>query len=65
MSVRKWKQLAEEKAAVDQQTHAINKKFRMNRINKEFGQLSGEELFKPIRKSLEKSSAAAEEENPD
>ena len=35
----------------------------MDKINKEFGQLSGEELFKPITKRLdEKSSTTAEEE---
>jgi len=35
----------------------------MDKISKEFGQLSGEELFKPITKRLdEKSSATAEEE---
>ena len=66
MSVRKQKKLAEERAAVDRQTQAINQKFRMNRNNKAFfGQLSGEELFKPIKKGLENSSAAAEEENSD
>ena len=40
----------------------------MNKINKEFGQLSGEELFKPITKRLdEKSSTTAQEveERPD
>ena len=63
MSVKKWDQLAEEKSAVDQQTQDIHQKFRMNRISKEFGQLSGEELFKPIPKRLdEKSSATVEEE---
>lgn len=36
----------------------------MNKIKKEFGQSSGEELFKPITKRLEKSPGAgtAEEE---
>ena len=35
----------------------------MGKINKEFGQLSGEELFKPITKRLdEKSSDNVEEE---
>ena len=36
----------------------------MNKIQKEFGQLSGEELFKPITKTLDKSPGAetAEEE---
>ena len=68
MSVQKWNQLAEEKSAVHQQTQDIHQKFKMNKINKEFGQLSGEELFKPITKRLEKSSTTAqeeEEESPD
>ena len=55
--------MAEEKSAVDQQTEEIHQKFRMDKINKEFGQLSGEELFKPITKRLdEKSSDNVEEE---
>ena len=68
MSIQKWHQLAEEKSAVDQQTQDIHQKFRMNKINKEFGQLSGEELFKPITKRLdEKSSTTTQEveESPD
>ena len=63
MSVKKWHQLAEEKSKLYKQTEEIRQKFRMNEINKEFGQLSGEELFKPITKRLdEKSSTTAEEE---
>ena len=63
MSVKKWRQLAEEKSAVGQQTQEIHQKFKMDKINKEFSQLSGEELFKPITKRLdEKSSATVEEE---
>ena len=63
MSMKKWRQLAEEKSAIDQQTEEIHQKFRMDKINKEFGQLSGEELFKPITKRLdEKSSTTVEEE---
>ena len=63
MSVKNWHQLAEEKSRLDKQTEEIRQKFRMNKINKEFGQLSGEEIFKPITKRLdEKSSATAEEE---
>ena len=63
MSVKKWHQLAEEKSAVDQQTQEIYQKFRKNKIDKEFSQLSGEAFFKPITKKLdEKSSATAEEE---
>jgi len=61
MSVQKWNQLAEEKSAIDQQTQDIHQKVRMNKISKEFGQLSGEELFKPITKGLEKSSTTAQE----
>ena len=63
MSLPKWKQIAKKQTAVDQQTQDIHQKFRMDKIRKEFGQLSGEELFKPITKRLdEKSSATAEEE---
>ena len=68
MSLPKWKQMAKEKTAVDQQTQDVHQKFRMDKISKEFGQLSGEELFKPIAKRLdEKSSTTAEEvqESPD
>ena len=60
MSVRKWKQKAAEKSAVDQQTHEILQKFKMNKIGKDFGQLSGEELFKPITKRLDKTNAGQE-----
>ena len=45
MSIKKWHQLAEEKLKLDKQTEEIRQKFRMNEINKEFGQLSGEEFF--------------------
>ena len=63
MSMKKWRQLAEEKSAIDQQTEEIHQKFRMDKINKEFGQLSGEEFFRPITKRLdEKSSTTVEEE---
>ena len=34
----------------------------MDKINKEFGQLSGEELFKPITKRLDKKSSTTVEE---
>jgi len=63
MSVKKWRQLAEEKTVLDKQTEEIHQKFKMDKINKEFGQLSGEEFFKPITKRLdEKSSDNVEEE---
>ena len=55
--------MAEEKTVLDKQTEEIHQKFRMDKINKEFGQLSGEELFKPITIRLdEKSSDNVEEE---
>ena len=63
MSIKNWHQLAEEKSKLDKQTEEIHQKFKMDKINKEFSQLSGEELFKPITKRLnEKSSATAEAE---
>ena len=62
MSVKNWQQLAEEKSAVDKQTEEIHQKFRMNKINKEFAQLSGEEFFKPITKRLDEKSSDNEEE---
>ena len=68
MSIQQWNQLAEEKSAVDQETQDIHQKFRMNKISKEFGQLSGEELFKPITKRLDEKSSTTvqeEEESPD
>ena len=61
--MKKWRQLAEEKSKLNKQEEEIRQKFRMFKINKEFGQLSGEELFKPITKRLdEKSSDNVEEE---
>ena len=60
--MKKWRQLAEEKSAIDQQTEEIHQKFRMDKINKEFGQLSGEEFFKPITKRLDEKNTTVEEE---
>ena len=62
--MKKWHQLAEEKSKLDKQTEEIHQKFRMDKINKEFGQLSGEEFFRTITKRLddEKSSTTVEEE---
>ena len=62
MSVKKWRQLADEKTVLDQQTEEIHQKFRMDKINKEFGQLSGEELFRPITKRLDEKNTTVEEE---
>jgi len=60
MSMKKWRQLAEKKAELEEQEQQIRQKFKMNRINKEFGQLSGEELFKPITKRLDKATKELE-----
>ena len=60
--MKKWRQRAEEKSKLDEQTEEIHQKFKMDKIKKEFGQLSGEEFFRPVTKRLEKSSATVEEE---
>ena len=62
--MKKWRQRAEEKSKLDEQTEEIHQKFKMYKIKKEFGQLSGEEFFKPITKRLddEKSTTVEEEE---
>ena len=62
MSMKKWRQLAEEKSKLDEQTEEIHQKFKMDKINKEFGQLSGEEFFKPITKRLDEKAATTVEE---
>ena len=72
MSMKKWQKLVSEKAEVEQQNDKILAVIKNNKINKEFGQLSGEDLFKPITSRLDKlqvgdSNSAAEpkEEVPD
>ena len=62
MSLKKWRQIAEEKSKLDKQTKEIRQKFKRYNINKEFGQLSGEEFFKPITKRLDEKSTTVEEE---
>ena len=69
MSMKKWRKLVSEKAQVEQQNDSILAAIKNNKIDKEFGQLSGEELFKPITLRLEKLQVGAapkeEEEIPD
>ena len=72
MSMKKWRKLASEKAEVEQQNDKILAVIKNNKINKEFGQLSGEDLFKPITSRLDKlqvgdsnSVAEPKEEVPD
>ena len=70
--MKKWQKLASEKAEVEQQNDKILAVIKNTKINKGFGQLSGEDLFKPITSRLDKlqigdSNSAAEpkEEVPD
>ena len=69
MSMKKWRKLVSEKAEVEQQNDSILAAIKNNKIEKEFGQLSGEELFKPITSRLDKLQVGAapkeEEEIPD
>ena len=71
MSMKKWQELVSEKAEVEQQNANILAAMKNNKISKEFGQLSGEELFKPITSRLEKlqigdsPAAVPQEEIPD
>ena len=60
--MKNWRQKAKEKLNLDEQTEEIHQKFRMDKINKEFGQLSGEVFFKPITKRLDQNSTTVEEE---
>ena len=69
MSMKKWRKLASEKAQVEQQNDSILAAIKNNKIDKEFGQLSGEDLFKPITSRLDKlqvgTAPKEEEEIPD
>ena len=69
MSMKKWQKLASEKAEVEQQNDKILAVIKNYKINKGFGQLSGEDLFKPITSPLDKlqvgTAPKEEEEVPD
>ena len=54
MSMKKWRQLVNEKAEVEQQNESILAAIKNNKINEELGQLSGEKLFKPITSRLDR-----------
>ena len=62
--MKKWHQHAEEKGELAEQERQIRQKFKMNKINKQFGQISGEELFKPITKRLDKAATKDPEPEP-
>ena len=61
MSVKRWRQQEKEKAELEEQEQEIRQEFKMNKIKKEFGQISGEELFKPITNKAAKEPEPAEE----
>ena len=70
MSMKKWQKLVSEKAEVEQQNDKILTAIKNNKIDKEFSQVSGEELFKPITSRLDKLQVGAapkeeKEEVPD
>jgi len=56
MSVKSWRQREKEEAGLEEQEQEIRQELKMNKIKNEFGQLSGEELFKPITKRLDKAA---------
>ncbi|KAL9959462.1 hypothetical protein ACROYT_G032788 [Oculina patagonica] len=58
MSMKKWQTLAEKKAAVEQQNEKILTAMKNKAIEKEFGQLSGEEVFKPLTRRLDRAFTA-------
>lgn len=60
----KWRQRANDMADVAVREEDILQKFKINKIKKRSGELSGEKLFKPITRRLEKTpdAEAAEEE---
>ncbi|KAL9979826.1 hypothetical protein ACROYT_G017543 [Oculina patagonica] len=55
MSMKKWQTLAEKKAAVEQQNEKILTAMKNKAVEKEFGQLSGEEVFKPLTRRLDRA----------
>ena len=57
MSMKKWRELVNEKAEVEQQNESILAAIKNNKIKEELGQLSGEKLFKPITSRLERRVA--------
>ena len=68
MSMKKWQKLVSEKAEVEQQNDKILAVIKNTKINKGFGQLSGEDLFKPITSRLDKlqiGDSNSKEEVPD
>ena len=69
MSMKRWRQSADETAVVEVQNAEILNTFKQHKIEKEFGKRASEELFKPITKRLDKQTKRAEkkakEEVPD
>ncbi|KAL9958711.1 hypothetical protein ACROYT_G035761 [Oculina patagonica] len=68
MSMKKWQELVEKKAAIEQQNAKILAAIKNNVIEKKFGQISGEELFKPVTQRLDRafpSQKKTDAEGPD
>ncbi|KAL9989206.1 hypothetical protein ACROYT_G003730 [Oculina patagonica] len=62
MSMKKWQTLAEKKAAVERQNDKILTAMKNKAIAKEFGQLSGEEVFKPLTRRFDRAFTAQTDE---
>ncbi|KAL9986503.1 hypothetical protein ACROYT_G000663 [Oculina patagonica] len=62
MSMKKWRTLAEKKAAVEQQNEKILTAMKNKAIEKKFGQLSGEEVFKPLTRRFDRAFTAQTDE---
>lgn len=57
MSIQKWEQLADARVEAEEGKREIREVIKSKRIEKAFGSLSGEELFKPITKRLPQVAA--------
>ena len=67
MSINKWKQLAEKKAALEAQNAKILNTFKKHEIEKQFGEQASERFFKPVTRRLEPipEEEKKKEEGPD
>ncbi|KAL9952823.1 hypothetical protein ACROYT_G040134 [Oculina patagonica] len=58
MSMKNWRTLAKKKAAVERQNAEILTAMKNKAIAKKFGQLSGEEVFKPLTRRFDRAFTA-------
>ena len=54
MSLKKWRQKAKVEAEVEKQEDEIRRKFKTNKIAKEFGQVEAEKLLKAVTTRLDR-----------